>query len=52
METMPQTEQVADFVQTLGNFYELVDEDGVPAVGKASRQSNGSAAFSRGRKFV
>ncbi|KAK7481057.1 hypothetical protein BaRGS_00027693 [Batillaria attramentaria] len=42
VEMMPQTEQVADFVQTLGEFYELVEEGSRT---KVTKHPNGSASF-------
>ncbi|XP_070175138.1 acyl-CoA-binding domain-containing protein 5-like isoform X3 [Littorina saxatilis] len=45
VETMPQTEQVSEFVETLGQFYVLVEEGEKDSLPKAGRQPNGSAAF-------
>ena len=43
---MPQTEQVADFVNTLGSFYELIEEkDGIP---EGVKQPNGNATSLNG----
>ncbi|XP_025084555.1 acyl-CoA-binding domain-containing protein 5-like isoform X1 [Pomacea canaliculata] len=48
VETMPQTEQVAEFVQTLGTFYELVEEGSVVESIKGVEGQNGSAVFNGG----
>ncbi|XP_076455514.1 uncharacterized protein LOC143290110 [Babylonia areolata] len=43
VETMPQTEQVAEFVDTLGAFYELIEEEtkGLPAPGNKDGDHSG-----------
>ena len=41
---MPQTEQVADFVDTLGTFYEMIEDSGKGSASKPAKQPNGSAA--------
>lgn len=40
---MPHTTMVADFVQTLGSFYEVVDDKGLP--NGSTRRENGFPAI-------
>lgn len=49
---MPQTEQVAEFVQTLGTFYELVEEGSVVESIKGVEGQNGSAVFNGGEGLI
>ena len=48
VETMPQTEQVAEFVDTLGTFYEMIDDSAKRSTNKPTKHPNGSVANCNG----
>ncbi|XP_076437053.1 acyl-CoA-binding domain-containing protein 5-like [Babylonia areolata] len=48
VEIMPQTEQVADFVDTLGSFYVVIEEGAKGSPVKKVKQPNGSAQLNGG----
>ena len=43
VETMPQTEQVAEFVETLGTFYEMIEDGAKGSASRLTKHPNGSA---------